>query len=204
MAEVARVVAVKEVKLVIIDSVGMASSQQRDGADASEGAVRFFRGLRELGVASLLIDHVTGEDMRRERTPKPYGSVYKYNAARNAFELRQRDDTVIGNHVVVLMHQKSNLGPKHSDVEIEYVYGPDFVRMRRRGVVEGPPLGDRILAALVGGPISHARLTDVLNHEGDPVSEVTVRIAVRSLVNEGFAIVSNAGMVRLADEDDED
>ena len=203
MNEVARVVATKGIRLVIIDSVGMASSAQRDGADASEGAVRFFRGLRELGVASLLIDHVTGEDMRRERTPKPYGSVYKYNAARNAFELRIREDTVIGNHVVALIHQKSNLGPRHSDVEVEYVYGPDFVRMKRRGYVEGPPLTERILEALTGGPISHARLTDVLNHEGDGVGEVTVRITVRSLIQDGLVQVSNQGMIRIADGQEE-
>jgi RecA-family ATPase len=204
MSEVARVVALHEVRLVIIDSVGMASSQQRDGADASEGAVRFFRGLRELGVAALLIDHVTGEDMRRASTPKPYGSVYKYNAARNAFEVRIREDTVVGNHVVALIHQKSNLGPKHVDIEIEYIYAPDSVRMSRRGFIEGPALGDRILEALTGGPISHGRLTDVLNYEGDPVSEVTVRIGVRALVQDGLVVVNNAGMIRVADDADDD
>lgn len=204
MSEVARVVAQHDVRLVIIDSVGMASSAQRDGADASEGAVRFFRGLRELGVASLLIDHVTGEDMKRASTPKPYGSVYKYNAARNAFEVRLREDTIIGNHVVGLIHQKSNLGPRHADVEIEFDYSPDAVRMRRRGVIEGPAISDRILEALTGGPITHGRLTDVLNHMGEPVSEVTVRIAVRTLVQEGHVMVNRAGMVRVADDADDD
>jgi hypothetical protein len=204
MAEVARVIARHEVRLVIIDSVGMASSAQRDGADASEGAVRFFRGLRELGVASLLIDHVTGEDMKRSSTPKPYGSVYKYNAARNAFEIRQRDDTIVGNHVAVLTHQKSNLGPKHPDIEVEYEYGPDYVRVRRRGMAMGPSPEDRVLDALVGGPISHARLTDVLNAEGEPISEVSVRITVRTLVQQGFVVVNNSGFVRLADERGED
>jgi hypothetical protein len=200
MAEVARVVAQYEVRLVIIDSVGMASSQQRDGADASEGAVRFFRGLRELGVASLLIDHVTGEDMRRASTPKPYGSVYKYNAARNAFEIRQREDTLLGMHIAVLIHQKSNLGPKHPDVEVEYEYGVDYVRVRRRGMATGPAPEDRVLDALVGGPITHSRLTDVLNVEGEPISEVTVRLAVRNLVQQGHVLVNNSGFVRLADD----
>jgi AAA domain len=200
MAEVARVIALHEVRLVIIDSVGMASSQQRDGADASEGAVRFFRGLRELGVASLLIDHVTGEDMKRSSTPKPYGSVYKYNAARNAFEIRQREDTLLGMHVAVLTHQKSNLGPKHPDVEVEYEYGIDYVRVRRRGMASGPPPEDRVLDALVGGPITHSRLTDVLNVEGEPISEVTVRLAVRTLVQQGHVIVNNSGFIRLADD----
>lgn len=204
MAEVARVIARHDIRLVIIDSVGMASSAQRDGSDASEGAVRFFRGLRELGVASLLIDHVTGEDMKRSSTPKPYGSVYKYNAARNAFEIRQREDTLLGMHVSVLTHQKSNLGPKHPDIEVEYEYGVDYVRVRRRGLPTGPSAEDRVLDALVGGPITHARLTDVLNHEGDPISEVTVRIAVRALVTQGFAVVNNSGFIRLADERGED
>lgn len=204
MTEVARVIAQHEVRLVVIDSVGMASSLQRDGADASEGAVRFFRGLRELGVASLLIDHVTGEDMKRSSTPKPYGSVYKYNAARNAFEIRQREDTVIGTHVAVLIHQKSNLGPKHPDVEIEFAYGPDFVSVRRRGISVGPQPEERILDALVGGPISHARLTDVLNAEGEPISEVSVRITVRTLVQQGFVSVNGSGFIRVADGKDDD
>ena len=202
MNEVARAIAQHAIGLVIIDSVGMASSAQRDGADASEGAVRFFRGLRELGVASLLIDHVTGEDMRRASTPKPYGSVYKYNAARNAFEIRQRDDP-FGAHVCLLVHQKSNLGPKHADVEVEYLYG-DGVKLRRRGVIEGPPLDDRLLDALGGGPITHARLTDVLNASGEPISEVSVRIGVRKLVGEGHVMVTNSGMVRLADPNADD
>jgi hypothetical protein len=72
----------------------------------------------------------------------------------------------------------------------------DTTGHRRR---TGPPLGERILGALTGGPINHGRLTDVLNHEGDPVSEVTVRLGVRALVQDGRVVVDNAGMIRVAD-----
>jgi hypothetical protein len=135
MGEISRVVAEHSIGLVIVDSVGMASARQRDGADPSEGAKAFFRGLRGLDTAALLIDHVTGEDMKvRTGVPKPYGSVYKWNAARNAFELRAAENPK--GHQVVLAHRKSNLGPRENDVPLTFVYGADSVQVVRTDLYE--------------------------------------------------------------------
>jgi hypothetical protein len=83
------------------------------------------------------------------------------------------------------------------DTEVELIYGKDFVKLRRRGFTSGPSNEDRVLDALAGGPISHRALTDVLNAEGDPISEVMVRITVRTLVGEGKVLVDGMGRVTL-------
>src|SRR5207244_3706535 len=64
---------------------------------------------RVLETTSLLIDHVTGADLENSHTAaKPYGSVYKQNLARLAFELRQEGDGAAERIEVVLRNSKAN------------------------------------------------------------------------------------------------
>lgn len=90
--EVAAQITEHDISLVIIDSVGMATPGEREGASAESGTLRLFSAIRRLGVATLLIDHLAKSDLRNGQiAPGPYGSIYKRYRTRLAFELRAAD-----------------------------------------------------------------------------------------------------------------
>jgi KaiC/GvpD/RAD55 family RecA-like ATPase len=201
IGQLATTVAENDIELVIIDSVGMAMSSSRDGADASEGAIRFFRALRQLGCSVLAIDHISGDDVRRGKAgaAKPYGSVYKWNSARNAFELREsRDADAYGTHLT-LKHRKSNLGPRLADLNITLDWSDGEVRWTRDDeVIEKDPLDEAILDALVLGPATPRQITDLLLEGGHETTETEVRIVLKSVLSAGKVTVLADGSIRLA------
>jgi len=126
LPEISRVVSERQIELVIIDSATMASRAVKDGAE--EAALDLFRSLRQLDCAALVLDHVTGEDMKRGSSAKPYGSVFKWNSARNAFEIRASSRAGT-NHRVTLIHRKSNLTRRIDDFDVTYLWGHSSVRL---------------------------------------------------------------------------
>ena len=102
ISEVQRAVAEKNISLVIIDSVGMAS-----GIDQQfhSSALEFLRAARSLGISVLCIDHKPkGEDSM-------FGSVYKTNECRSAFDVRGSQTPGDSFLDVGIFHRKMNDGP---------------------------------------------------------------------------------------------
>jgi hypothetical protein len=205
MAHIAAAVAENNIGLVIIDSVGMASNQGRDGSDPAESAIQFFRALRILNATVLCIDHISGDDMRKGRSgaSKPYGSVFKWNSARNAFELIDA-----GVDLLILRHRKANLGPKMDGGEltmsVRWDNMTDVVSYRR--VTTSVPTfttAERMKAALVTGPGSYKTLIDVLNADQmyDVVNEAELRVASRELLASGSIAIDHQGVIRLTQDD---
>lgn len=105
-ADVKGFISENDVRLVIFDSTAMAMHGSTAG-DGADGAIKFFNLMNQLGTTSLLIDHIASDDVKAEQgTPKPYGSVFKVNAARNMWEA-----SVWGTGIT-LRHRKSNVGPR--------------------------------------------------------------------------------------------
>ena len=104
-------VAAQGIGLLAVDSVGLASGQGHEGAEASETTLRLFAALRAIGTTSLLVDHVAKiEGAVETRHARPYGSVYKTNLARSTFELRRfASPGEDGLTHLGLYHTKSNL-----------------------------------------------------------------------------------------------
>lgn len=202
VAQLARYVAQEKIGLVIIDSVGMAMSTARDGSDASETAIRFFRALRSLDTSVLAIDHVSGEDMRKGKgSAKPYGSVYKWNSARNAFELREdREPDMHGSHLV-LKHRKSNIGPRMDDLFLNLVWGEDSVLFTREKHIPmvAVPIIDRVRDILSVAPATPRAITELLTSEAGEVDiyEMDVRLALKELKTSGEVVVLADGTARL-------
>ena len=202
VTQLARLVLDEGIGLVIIDSTGMAMNSAKDGADASETAIRFFRALRSLNVAVVAIDHVAGEDMRRTRgAPKPYGSVYKWNSARNAFELRERKDADQHGSHLLLKHRKSNWGPLMTDMALllAWTNGAASITRERWSATPRGPLDEQITDILTSGPASPHALSELLSDADVTVREAEVRNILKGLIYNRKVTVVGDGTIRLAD-----
>jgi hypothetical protein len=103
--EIQRIVSEQEIEFVIVDSAGMALGGEK--GDPKDPVIEYFRALRSLRICSLTIDHITkGEGGRK----LPYGSVYKFNLARNVFEMRKAQEAGDDDMHVGLYHRKANFG----------------------------------------------------------------------------------------------
>lgn len=202
MTHIAAAVAEDDIGFVILDSVGMASSQGRDGSDPASGAIEFFRALRILNATVLCIDHISGEDQRRGRAgaSKPYGSIFKWNTARNAFEMIEAGE----DGRIILRHRKANLGPKMpgGEVMVKVIWEDITDTVSYRKVVVSEPavsLVERITDALSTGPASYRNLLDLLNSDQayDLVDEAQVRGASKALLTSDAISVDNSGVLRL-------
>jgi hypothetical protein len=106
LAAIQRHVLESKAGLVIVDSLGMAC-----GGDLKEqtSATIFFQALRELQVSSLLLTHVSKDEMRKTKTA--FGSVYFQNHARSVWEMNgnlSRDDEDHATINVGLFQRKHN------------------------------------------------------------------------------------------------
>jgi AAA domain len=209
MAHIAAAVAENDIGFIVLDSVGMASTQGRDGSDPAEGALQFFRALRILNATVLCIDHISGEDQRKGRqgASKPYGSIFKWNSARNAFELIDSGDE----GKVILRHRKSNLGPKmpggEAMLRVSWNDATDTVTYRRiTPNINRITLPERITDALSTGPASYRTLIDLLNSDQDydVVDEPMVRGASKALLSGEVIAIDHAGVLRIRTQTQED
>lgn len=202
---IAQSVAEQDIGLVIIDSTMMAMTPSGSGADPASAAIQFFRALRLLGCAAIVIDHISGDDQRRGRAgaSKPYGSIAKWNTARNAFELIDTTEAMDGSRVI-LRHRKANLGPKmpggEVQIKVEWDSVTDTVTFRRLALsAPAVTLPERVADALETGPASYRVLLDILNSDQtyDMVGEAEVRGASRALLSGGIATIDHQGVLRL-------
>lgn len=118
--------------LVIFDSVAMAMHGGSAG-DGAEGAIRFFQLLNQLPATRLLIDHISSDDVKQDdkKGPpkKPYGSVFKGNAARNMWAVTPWNDMYMTG--LTLSHAKTNVGKRQSEMEVSVEWRDDRVNFAR-------------------------------------------------------------------------
>jgi len=113
--------------LVIFDSTAMAMHGSSAG-DSAEGAIRFYSLVSQIPATVLLLDHESSEDVKNPHgAAKPYGSVFKVNAARNVWEHRPWNPNA-GVTGFTLVHRKSNVGPRLRDYDVSVAWSDDDVR----------------------------------------------------------------------------
>ena len=86
------------VGLVVIDSLGSACHGEPESAEV---VLRAFAAIRSLGISSLCIDHTNKEGFL-------FGSVYKFNSARQVFEAKKSQQENEDKLVLGLFHKKAN------------------------------------------------------------------------------------------------
>lgn len=116
--ELARLIAEKGIKFVVIDSCGPAMGTSGDYGDANEGTLKLFNAIRLMGVTTLIVDHVAKTEMRDHKGKvigsMPYGSVYKVNLARATWELQSGTSIVDDDLHIRLVQTKAN-DSRHSE-----------------------------------------------------------------------------------------
>lgn len=179
--EIQKVVAENEIEFVVVDSAGPALGGEK--GDPKDPVIEYFRALRSLRICSLTIDHVTkGEGGRK----LPYGSVYKFNLARNVFELRKSQEAGEDEMYVGLYHRKANFGRLLSPTGFRLslkeaadgtLSSVTFATARVRDVpalMEGASARERIVGFLLSeGPSTAAQIAVALDM---PATTVRVRL----------------------------
>lgn len=162
----AELVAEHSIRLAIVDSVGLALGIGREAGDPADAVLRMHQAIRHLRVTSVLVDHVAGADIATGTTAasRPYGSVYKLNAARDVWELRREHEPRDGAAEVLLIHAKANLSGLHPPIGLRIVHDGGLVRFERADIT-APELESRLTAT--------ERIRQVLNHGPRTVKDIS-------------------------------
>ena len=102
ISAVQRIVAERNVSLIVVDSAGPACGGDTESAAS---AINYFTALRSLRVASITIAHRS-----KGGSVGPFGSVYWVNYPRMSFELRKSQEEESDIMHVALLHRKVNDG----------------------------------------------------------------------------------------------
>ncbi len=164
--EIQNLVLEKDIKLIIIDSVGMASELSEQ---YHTSAISFLRAARSLKCSILLIDHESKEG-------KQFGSVYKQNEVRSAFDLKSSHEAGAKTLDMAISHIKTNSGVlmKPIGLHVSFEGTEDTTEMmilERTDVCNMPelsqtmPLKDRIINVLKRGTLKVETLTEELGLE---------------------------------------
>jgi len=114
----------KEIGFIILDSLGASGT---DGESVHD-VVNLFTKLRDLGVATLILDHQSKTQMgERYDNKTPFGSVYKGNLARSVFQLSKNKDSKNNPVTLQLKHKKSNFGRLQDDLIFDMYFEGDRV-----------------------------------------------------------------------------
>ena len=89
---------------IVIDSIGQACSGEPESAEVT---LRMFSALRSLNIASLCVDH-TNKANDSSGSNNLFGSVYKYNQARQIFEAKKSQREGETKISLGLFHKKAN------------------------------------------------------------------------------------------------
>ena len=141
--------------LTVVDSTEMASDHQGDDS-ANSSAIRHFKALRDIGGASLSIDHVSKQGGNRAG---PYGSTFKRNIARSAWSITTLASDDSGSHIE-LYHDKPSSSARQPKVHLSVGWSSDdsAVTFRQeaapiRDQPDGDTVLDRLTVALMDGPL---------------------------------------------------
>lgn len=170
-----RIVKEMGIEYAVFDSVAFAC----DGPpEAAEVAGRYFRAVRQIGIGSLHIAHITkGADDQR-----PFGSVFWYNGARSvlfaqAVSSGPASDTL---HLG-LFNRKANLGKIQLPLGFRVSFEEERTTIRPEDVADNPDLAEkmtvkqRMAATLRHGALTAEEIADVIEADIETVKRTARR-----------------------------
>jgi len=126
--DIAGQVSERGVKFLVIDSAGMAMGGAGERGDANENTLRMFDAIRHINVTTQVIDHVSKQEAKlkgKVRGRLPYGSIYKINLSRSAWEIRTEVDGDDEDRIkATFIHVKANDSKLHDDITVDIEWTP--------------------------------------------------------------------------------
>lgn len=161
--QVASYVQQNGITLLVVDSVELASGSVGERGTYEELAKSFFLALRQVGpVTVLLIDHVSDAARQNKgEVNKAYGSVFKGNWVRNAWEVKKDQEAGARRSMIGLYHYKTNVGGLFQPIGVLLDFSdPGSVVISREDVSQSDTLSkalpkhEQVARALRFGPLS--------------------------------------------------
>ncbi len=161
-------------EFAVFDSVGMACEGPPEEAQAALG---FWDALRGLDVGALCIAHVN----RGGDTERPFGSAYWHNGARATWYIKRQQEAASSSLNVGFYNRKHNSGSLARPVSFSLRFADDRVQVASGNIHDVPelaggvPLKDRMLNAVLSGPMTYEELADVLESNAESISVIARR-----------------------------
>lgn len=177
------------VKLIIVDSVGFALDGDSENARDVLGFYRAcIQPLKDAGASPLLIDHqakiIKGEKYSDKQA---FGSVYKTNAVRSAFQIRGAHDQ--GEITATFVHKKNNFGWKEKSFSAKVVFENGRITVERQLQAVPDPGREPSKKELVLEAVQELnRATAETAARKTGIDLKTVRNAITALLGEGALI----------------
>jgi hypothetical protein len=167
------------IRYVVIDSAGYAT----DGPpEAAESAIGLFRGVRQLGIGTLLLAHVVkrGEDEQADQ--RPFGSAFYHNSARATWNVKLAQTADEGRTLTLgLFNRKANLTALQRPVALEVEFQNERVSIQPvqveavAALFDSLPLWQRVEHLVRRGPLSLAAIARQLDAPVDSVEKAVKR-----------------------------
>jgi hypothetical protein len=172
-----RIVRDEKIEYAFFDSIAFAC----DGPpESAEIAGRYFRGLRQIGIGSFHVAHVTKMDGADQ---KPFGSVFWHNGARSTYYAKLSDTSSDGKTLQVgLFHRKANLGRIHPPVGLEIKFEGDRTFFTKSEPAQTPEIAekmttkDRMRSLLKLGEMDIEELAKLIDAKPDTVRKTAQRL----------------------------
>jgi len=184
-----RIARENELDYAIFDSVAFAC----DGPpESAEIAGKYFRAVRQIGVGSLHIAHITkGENADK----RPFGSAFWHNGARSTWFAQLSEATREESALQIgLFNRKSNLGKLRAPVGFSIVFSERQTCFRRADLADNHELvlqlsvRQRMAAALGKGSLSPEQIADEIQADVETVRRTQRRYKNLFTVIEGGRI----------------
>lgn len=118
-----RIVRTQHIDFAIYDSIGFAC---HDAPESAESALAYFRGVRQIGVGSLHVAHVSKAEGGDQ---KPFGSTFFHNSARATWNIKPTEDGT-GNLTLGVFNRKPNLTARQQPFGIQVRFDADRTRFK--------------------------------------------------------------------------
>jgi DNA-binding CsgD family transcriptional regulator len=160
-----RIMREHDVQYAVYDSVAFAA----DGPpESAETAARYFRAVRQIGVGSLHIAHVTKSETGDQR---PFGSIFWHNGARSTWYAKLAESSVGTDSLDVgLFPRKANLGRLAAPVGYRIVFDGERTVIRRSNVADEPELAAKLTVA--------QRIAHLLRRGAMTVTDIAAELGV--------------------------
>lgn len=188
IARISKFISDRQIKVVLIDSLGQAAGSDKFDSAGKGTALKFFECLRQLNVTSLIIAQNAKNAESNSKTI--YGSTYFTYYARNIFELKKSKDSASQNEMsVALFHQESNYSKKWDPIGFNISYSDHAIMITHEEVtlskfLEKVSQTKTLLDFLKTGPQSRAAMAKVLNTSLQQIGVLLSRLKKRNMVIE--------------------